>query len=429
MLNSDSLFHVDAALFSHQFRRPLYDSYCFAHIPQTIQWMLTGQGSCPLPREIFGILPQRYKKVILLFIDAFGWTLFERYAQKIPFLRTIYTHGVASKLTAMFPSTTLGHLTCINTGLDIAQSGLYEWFLYEPQLDEMICPFTFSSARDKDIETLSAHSKLPSTLYPQQTLYQSLHAAGIPSYVIQNEYYCRLTFSKHIFQGATVLPYATHEQALAQLKTLLLTNSEGPGYYFFYTGLIDHICHYHGPDSPHVEEALNNLFAMLADTLLTQIAGNISETACLVVADHGQVKVDPETTLYLNQELPELEQYLCTNRQGRPLVPAGSARALFLHVQEQHVASVVEVLQKQFTGKAEVYRTGTLLSKGIFGNTSPSLSFLRRVGNVCILPYSNESVWWYEKDVFSMPFVGHHGGLTPPEMEIPLLLLSLSERL
>jgi len=38
------------------------------------------------------------------------------------------------------------------------------------------------------------------------------------------------------------------------------------------------------------------------------------------------------------------------------------------------------------------------------------------------LPFAGESVWWYEKDKFEMTKHGAHGGLTPDEVEIPLLL-------
>jgi hypothetical protein len=65
------------------------------------------------------------------------------------------------------------------------------------------------------------------------------------------------------------------------------------------------------------------------------------------------------------------------------------------------------------------------VAQHFFGPTQPSREFLARVGNVVILPYQNETVWWFEEGKFDMHFKGHHGGLTPEEMEIPLLLLPL----
>jgi hypothetical protein len=47
------------------------------------------------------------------------------------------------------------------------------------------------------------------------------------------------------------------------------------------------------------------------------------------------------------------------------------------------------------------------------------------VGNLVVLAYRHESVWWYEKGKFEQHYYGHHGGLTPQEMEIPLLGLEL----
>jgi hypothetical protein len=62
-----------------------------------------------------------------------------------------------------------------------------------------------------------------------------------------------------------------------------------------------------------------------------------------------------------------------------------------------------------------------MIEAGWFG---PQVSpvFRARAGDLVILPYRGEAVWWYEKDKFFQKYYGHHGGLTPQEMEIPLLL-------
>lgn len=59
------------------FIKPQYESYCFANIPQTIKYLLTGTETSLLPAEVLGELPHKYDRVILFFIDAFGWQFFE----------------------------------------------------------------------------------------------------------------------------------------------------------------------------------------------------------------------------------------------------------------------------------------------------------------------------------------------------------------
>jgi hypothetical protein len=46
-----------------------------------------------------------------------------------------------------------------------------------------------------------------------------------------------------------------------------------------------------------------------------------------------------------------------------------------------------------------------------------------RVGNLVILPYAHETVWWYQKGRFEQNFYGSHGGLSREEMETLLLAL------
>src|SRR6202048_744445 len=99
MLNSASITMVNGARTSPHLVRPLYDSYCFANIPASITYFLTCEGQCALPGDGFEGLRTRLDRVVLFFIDAFGWRFFERCAGKYASLKTFAQHGIVSKLT------------------------------------------------------------------------------------------------------------------------------------------------------------------------------------------------------------------------------------------------------------------------------------------------------------------------------------------
>jgi len=426
MLNALSLKAVNSAKFSQRFVKPCYDSYCFSNLPSTIEFLLTGKQGQTLPHDVFGNLPTRYDKVIFFFVDAFGWRFFERYAERCSFLKTITTQGMVSKLTSQFPSTTAAHVTCIHTGLNVGQSGVYEWNYYEPLVEEIISPLLFSYAGDKLArDTIRRSAIAPAQFFPDQTFYQTLQAQGVTSHILQYNAYTPSTYSDIVFRGASVHPYKTLLDALTQLVELVTTRTTSPTYYFLYFDRIDTACHNHGPSSRQSQDAIESFFTLIEQAFYKSVRGKTAKTLLMISADHGQTEVDPRNTYYLNKQIPKITQYLKTNKRGSPLVPAGSARDMFLHVAEEHTDMLVAQLQERLAGKAEVYLTRDLLAQHFFGQQEPSPTFLQRVGNVVILPYKYETVWWYEEGKFAMHFFGHHGGLTPEEMEIPLLLLTI----
>lgn len=137
-----------------------------------------------------------------------------------------------------------------------------------------------------------------------------------------------------------------------------------------------------------------------------------------MTADHGQVEIDPKTTIYLNTDsrFAGVERLLKSNRDGQLLVPAGSARDMFLYIKDELLDEAQSFLTSRLDGRADVVKTEYLLNEGYFGSEISS-RLRERVGNLVILPYRHESVWWYEKNKFEQRFYGHHGGLTPQEME------------
>ena len=374
MLNALSLKAVNSAKFSQRFVKPCYDSYCFSNLPSTIEFLLTGQEGQMLPCDVFGNLPTRYDKVIFFFVDAFGWRFLERYAERCSFLKTINTEGVVSKLTSQFPSTTAAHVTCMHTGLDVGQSGVYEWNYYEPLVDEIISPLLFSYAGDKLArDTIKRSAIAPEQFFPGQTFYQALQVQGVNSHIFQYNAYTPSTYSDIVFRGASVHPYKTLQDALTQLAELVTTRTTSPTYYFLYFDRFDTVCHNHGPSSRQSQEAIETFFSLLEQVFYQSVRGKTAKTLLMITADHGQIEVDPYNTYYLNKQMPKIAQYLKTNKRGGSLVPAGSPRDMFLHVAEEHTDMLVAELRERLADKAEVYLTRDLLAQQFLACKSPHL--------------------------------------------------------
>jgi len=417
MINERSLEAVQKASFEKEFVKPLYDSYCFSRIPGTILTLFGGEGE-RLPLDV--VEDNEYDAIILLLIDGFGWRFFKKYEERFPFLKRFREEGRVSKITSQFPSTTAAHVTCINTGLTPSQSGVYEWFYYEPKVDRIIAPLLFSFAGDKQVNTLESTGIRPEELYPTHTLYQRLQQLDVASFVFQERSIAHSPYSKVMLRGAKVIPFEELTDALISLTSHLDQRKGKKSYFYLYFGDIDSYGHRVGIESAEFVEAIESCF----DTFEELLGKNLPpRTLCLLTADHGMVSVNPATTHYLNKELPDLQKHFKKNKKGAPLVPAGSCRDFFLHVQEEAILEVASLLKHHFKSIASIIPTQELIAQGFFGSTFPSPVFLNRVGNLVILPYHQHSIWWYEKNHFDQHFHGAHGGLTRDEMEIPLLSL------
>ncbi len=392
------------------FVKPRYDAGGFAHLPAAIQALFN--GGKPFPQ-----FQGDYDNLILGFIDGFGWRHFEKFGSH-PFLDRFTRSGSAVKLTSQFPSTTSGHTTCIHTGLNVGQSGIFEWNYYEPLLDAIIVPLLFSFSGTAERDQLKATGIDPKRLYPTSTLYQKLKAQGVTSTIFQHREYTPSTYSNLMFEGANPRGFKSLPETVVNLS-LALNEARGKNYFFLYYDRIDSVSHDYGPDSIQVEAEVEMFLHVMEKQLISSPLAK-GRTLFLLTADHGQSEIDPATTIYLNQAFPGFEKFIRTNRKGELLVPGGSCRDLFLYIQDEKLDEAQSLLAKGLEGKADVVKTDDLLAQGYFG---PEISETLRahLGNLVVLAYRHESVWWYEKGKFEQKYYGHHGGLTPQEMEIPLL--------
>jgi hypothetical protein len=424
MLNTASTEAVDAAIWRGPFMRPLYDTYCFANIPSTVLHVLTGSDTAGLPTDCFGTLPCRAEAVVLFFIDALGWRFIAPRLERYPFLKHMLDNGVVSKLTSQFPSTTAAHVTCIHTGLPPAQSGVYEWFQYQPSVDRMIAPLLFSFAGDSERDTLLSVDLQPADVFPARTLYAVLRRSGVKSYLMQGKDIINSAPARALGDDATSIGYKTLPEALVNI-TRILKKREQPTYVFLYYSAIDAICHQYGPGSDLLEAEIDAFLTQMERIFMDRALGNVGDDVLfMLTADHGQTEVDPKRMVYLNHTWRDFKSVITQNRTGNWLTPAGSQRDYFLHVKPERLDEAQHSLSTILSGKALVIKTHELIEQGFFG-PNPSDRFVQRVGNLVALPFAGESVYYYEGTKYDRSFYGHHGGLTRGEMEIPFVVCRL----
>jgi predicted AlkP superfamily pyrophosphatase or phosphodiesterase len=388
------------------FVKPRYDSGGFAGIPQRVTELLA---------------THQYEAVVLFLIDGFGWRFFEKF-QSAPFLQHIAHEGIVDKLTSQFPSTTAAHLTTLHTGLPVGEHGIFEWIYYEPSLDALIAPLLFSFAGTAERDTLKPAGVKPRHLFPIPTFYRSRKNQGVTSTILQHREYTPSSYSNIIFSGATARGYRTLPEALVTLSEML-AKSTLPAYFFLYNEKIDSVSHEYGPEAPQTEAEILVFLMTMERIFLKAMAGNRKKIMFLLTADHGQTETDPQTTIYINLDprFTGVEKFIRTDQQGKLIIPAGSARDFFLYIKDGMVDEARAFLASRLEGKAEVRKVAELVDEGYFGPVI-SPAFRARAGDLVILPYRGESVWWFEKNKFEQNFRGHHGGLTKQEMEIPLIM-------
>jgi hypothetical protein len=299
---------------------------------------------------------------------------------------------------------------------------VFEWFYFDPIVGKVISPLLFSLAGDKlngrEVrEGLVQMGYTAAQLFPKTTLYNDLSQAGVTSYVFNHRDYARSTFSLYTNRGAELKPFMAWSEALANLS-LLLEQPSAPRYYFLYYSAADALMHQYGPNSNQAEaEMLAWLDQM--QRFITRLRS--PRTLILVSADHGQTNTDPATSLAINHALPGLEAVLQRDPSSRPILFGGSPRDLFLYVQEPALLETAARIQAVLGARGEVKTSADLIAAGFFGPEPIPARLKARLGNLVILPYQGEAVYWHEKGRFEQNFYGHHGGLTAEEMLIPLM--------
>jgi hypothetical protein len=408
--------------------KPDYNGYCLSNVPSTALSLLgVDSGRRILPKDALGDTETAgVENVVLMLFDGMGYREWSRQGNQ-GFFDTFSKKGSVRPITTVFPSTTAAALTTVSTGLTPQEHGLPEWFVYMDELDEVIATLPFTKAGESGRDTLVGQFD-PRSLFDGHTIFERLKGDGVRCMSLTNRALAYSAYSKVSRKGSEVLPYASASDLAVSLRRQL-EGARGRNFFYVYWSYVDTIEHIYGPNTDEAAVEASLISHAFFEGFLSKLDREAArKTLILATADHGQINVIPEKTLYMNR-FRKLAGFLEHGQTGKTIPPWGSARDAYLRIKEANLDEAKQYLEERLKGVASVLKTNEAIDMGLFGVNRASRKFRRRVGNLMILPYGTKTVWYRYRKRDSLDLRGHHGGMTKDEMTIPLAAARVSDLL
>ena len=334
----------------------------------------------------------RAQQVVLLVLDGLGWLQLESRAHLTPTLGGLEGGPISS----VAPTTTATALTSLALGLPPAAHGIvgYKFVVAGPSGASEVLNVLRWSTRSGD-----ARQFLPPRGVQPRPAFD-----GVAVPVVTKADFSNSGFTQAHQQGAREVPWYV-PSSIPRLVRRLLLNGEGL-VYAYYDG-VDRVAHATGFGELYDAELV------FVDWLVGEILSAMPAGSVLaVVADHGQVDVGSRAALVAPEVAAESELF------------SGEARFRWLHSRPGEAADLLEVASSRYSQEAWVATREEIVESGVFGGV-PGPDALGRLGDVALIPLGHDG-YLDPHDSGDAKLVCRHGGLSPEEVLVPLLVARAS---
>ncbi len=393
---------------------PDYSTYFTGNVSQLILRNFGLPNRCP--DALAPLLDRKYKRIVLIILDALGWNQLQRWTQTLPSLQRVLERSRMLPLTTTFPSTTTVALTALYTGLTPVEHTITGHFVYLRELGATMDVLRFSPTGDPRREVYAERGEDVHQLFPMYTVFEPLRKAGLCGCSITRGIFTNTALGWLHHVGADVLGYLHAADMLVHLKDTLRDRTRD-GLTVVYWDVVDMLAHEYGPFSEVVETAVDHFFYTLERKLLQGLPeADRADTLLLMTADHGQVDAYPDEAVLLAEE-PALNDVLM-------MPPTGQSRAAYLYAEQGRVEELGEQLAK-YEHRFRVTRSEDALRSGLFGPPQHAERIQRRVGDYIAICKGGAQLLGREILRDQLAIRGRHGSLTEDEMLVPLLAMPL----
>jgi predicted AlkP superfamily pyrophosphatase or phosphodiesterase len=332
---------------------------------------------------------------IFVLVDGLGMNLVESLPRD-----AFFPSRVAAELRAVFPSSTAPALTSIATACWPAEHAVVGWWTYLPDaaLTATVLPY---------VERFTEQPLDPMAVQPRHVFPVPACAPGFA-----HEF---MMFTPANIAGSVYSRYSTgdapssgYDRLGAGVDAIIarIAAARRPTFSYLYVPHVDYQEHLHGPHSTAADLALHRVQREI-ERLTAAVAGR---ARVVVTADHGQLTVGAKTALARDDRLMKM----------LIVPPTGDGRTVFFHVAPGLRDAFADAFRDRFDGRFALLTTDEVDELHLFGAPPLSDETRRRLGDYVGVAFADD-VLQYEAQP-GEPLLGHHGGLTPDEMRIPLIL-------
>lgn len=364
------------------------------------------------------------EQVCVLLVDGLGERLLAARSGHAPRMRSMTAAAGApgaAVLAAGYPSTTATSTASLGTGLHPGQHGLLGYQVRDPATGVLFNELSWETAPGAGgpgAGAAGAPPPDPRRWQPRPTVFEHLAASGVDVTRVGPGFFdgsglTEATSRGGRFRAASSLP-ARVEAGLGALRSAARTRTRALVH--VYWGDLDKAGHTHGWASPQWSDELERVDAAVADLL----AGLPPRAVLLVTGDHGMVDV-PDDARWDVAGDPELAA-------GVEVV-AGEPRAPQLHCAPGAAADVLATWRERLGHVLEVASREEAVEAGWFGPHGMDAALQERAGDVVAAATGVASV--HDSRVQRPELaglVGMHGGRTPDEVLVPLLVAGSPRR-
>lgn len=329
-------------------------------------------------------------RVCLLLIDGFGRNSYLEYARQIPSLEEL---TYLATLQATFPSTTATSLTSLGTGLASGRHGMVGYTMRIP----------YSGRPERTLNALKWDERVdPQIWQPHPTLFERAIAQGVKVSQVANRRYANTGFTRAALRGAQYLGANSIVEMVAQARIAL---AQPGSFAYLYLNDVDEASHGSGYGSDRYLAALKKVEELIA-TLVHELP---KRTRLYVTSDHGMInRNDYEIIGSDNDLLLDVE------------LLAGEPRVRYLYVSEGKQELVRDRWREYLGDRAAVLTRDEAIGQGLFGEVVEQ-RVVDRIGDLVVVARDGLILVELARQVQQLAMVGHHGGMTAEEVEIPLL--------